>query len=60
VIVYVPVGVELDVLIVRVLENVGLPDAGLKPQDAPVGKPLVQDKATDCVEPLFKVAVIVF
>jgi hypothetical protein len=48
------------VLIVRVLENVGLLEAGLKPQDAPKGRPLVQDKVTDCVEPDCRVAVIVF
>ena len=47
-------------LTVKVLENVGLPDEGLKLQDTPVGRLPVQDKVTDCVEPLVKVAVTVF
>jgi hypothetical protein len=55
-----PVGVDDEVLIVKVLEKVGLPDEGLKLQEAPEGRTLVQDKLTDCVEPLVKVAVIVF
>jgi hypothetical protein len=55
-----PVGVEDEVLIVKVLEKVGLLDGGLKLHEVPAGSPLVQDKLTDCVEPLNKVAVIVF
>jgi hypothetical protein len=45
---------------VKALEKVGLPDAGLKLQDAPVGSPAAHERVTDCVEPLVKVAVIVF
>jgi hypothetical protein len=45
---------------VRVLENVGLPDAGLKPQDAPEGTPPVQERVTDWAVPVCRLAVIVF
>jgi hypothetical protein len=54
------VGVELVVLMVRELEKVGLPEGGLKLQDAPVGRPLVHNRVTDCADPVCKVAVIVF
>jgi hypothetical protein len=54
------VGVELDVMTVKELEKGGLPEAGLKLHDAPVGSPLVHDKLTDCVEPVCRVVVIVF
>lgn len=48
-------------VIVNVLVKVGLPEGGLKPvHEAPDGSPAVQDKLTDCVEPLSKVTVIVF
>jgi len=58
--VYKPVGVEDSVLIVRVLENDGSPDAGLKEQDAPKGREEeMQDNATDCAIPPVRVAVIV-
>jgi hypothetical protein len=48
------------VLIVKVVENVGLPDARLKLQDAAEGRPLVHERVTDCEVPVCKVAVIVF
>jgi hypothetical protein len=54
-----PVGAEDEVLIVRVLEKVGFPEIGLKLQEAPEGRPLAQDKPTDCVEPLVKVTVMI-
>ena len=57
---YVPVGVELLVLMVNVLEKDGLPDPGLKLQETPKGRPLVQDKLIDCDEPVCRVAVTVF
>jgi hypothetical protein len=47
VIVYELTGVEPVVEIVRVELKVGLPDAGLKPHEAPVGNPDVHDKSTD-------------
>lgn len=55
-----PVGVDEEVVMVRVLLNVGLPFAGLKPHEAPVGSPLEQDRETDCVDPLTSVVVMVF
>jgi hypothetical protein len=55
-----PVGVKAVVLTVSVLEKVGVPDSGLKPHEAPEGKPDVQDRLTDAAVPLTKVAVIVF
>ena len=42
----IPVGVVEDVLIVRVVEKVGLLAAGLKLQEAPEGKPEVQERLT--------------
>jgi hypothetical protein len=45
---------------VKVLEKVGLSDEGLKLQEAPEGRPLVHDRVTGCVEPLSKLAVMVF
>jgi hypothetical protein len=54
------VGVELLVLMVKVLEKVGLPDEGLKVQDAPEGSPLVHERVTFCEVPVCKLAVIVF
>lgn len=42
-----PVGVEDEVVIVKVLEKVGFPENGLNEQEAPEGTPLVQDKLTD-------------
>jgi hypothetical protein len=60
VIVYTPVGVDDVVLTVKVLENVGLPELGLKPHDANMGRPSVQDKSTCSVGPLTAVAVIEF
>jgi hypothetical protein len=51
------VGVDTATVSVRVLEKVGLPDMGLKRQEAPDGRP-EQDKPTDCVEPLVRVTVI--
>jgi len=54
-----PVGVEDEVLTVKVLVKVGLPDAGLKLHDAPEGRPLVQDRLTDCDCPPVNVTVIV-
>ena len=47
-------------LMVNLLENVGLPEAGLKAHFAPVGRPLVHERVTDCVVPVFSVAVILF
>lgn len=58
VIVYVPFGVEDEVLIVKVLWKVGLLKEGLKLHDAPEGRPL-QDRLTECVESLVKVTVTV-
>jgi hypothetical protein len=46
------------VLIVRVLEKLGNPEAGLNEQEALEGRP-VQERPTDCDEPLVKPAVIV-
>ena len=62
IIVKVPIGVELVVLMVRVLVNVGLPEAGLKAHDAKVGRPLHEEgeRVTDCVVPVSRVAVILF
>jgi hypothetical protein len=47
-------------LIVSVLENVGLLDVGLNMQEAPAGRPLVQERITDPAVPDSRVAVIVF
>ena len=56
-----PVGVELDVLIVKVLEKVGFSEDGInEEQEAPEGRLPVQDRLTDCVEPLVNVTVTVF
>lgn len=52
---YEPKGVDKDVVIVRVLVNCGLPDAGLKLHEAPEGSPPEQDKLTVCDCPLVKV-----
>ncbi len=42
-----PVGVEVAVEIVKMLLKLGLPEGGLKAQDAPVGSPAVQARLTD-------------
>ena len=48
-----PLGVEYEVLMVKVLAKVGPLDWGLKLHDAPTGRPL-HDKLTGCVVPLVK------
>ena len=40
----VPVGVEAEVLIVRVVEQVGLHEPGLNPAEAPAGRPEAEKK----------------
>jgi len=55
---YVPVGVDAEVDIVMVLVNVGLPEEGLKPAVAPLGRPDAE-RLTDCVAPLVRVTVTV-
>lgn len=55
---YVPVAALLGMLIVRVLENVGFPDAGLKVKVVPSGPPLAERLTVDDV-PLSKVVVTV-
>ena len=47
-------------VMVKVLENVGLPEAGLKLQDAPEGRPPVHERVTNWAMPVCRVAVIVF
>ena len=54
-----PVGVDIDVPIVRRLEKPGRPDPGLKTQVAPVGNPLVQARVTSCVDPLSRLTISV-
>jgi len=56
--VYVPVGVDDEVEIVNVLENVGLPEDGLKLAEAPEGKPEAE-RLTDFAEPLVRVTLTV-
>jgi len=53
-----PVGVEDELLIVHVLENVGLPEEGLREAEAPDGRPDAES-VTVWVDPLVKVTVIV-
>mgnify|MGYP003363488999 CR=1 FL=1 len=55
---YVPVATLLGILIVRVLANVGFPDAGLKVNDVPSGPPLAE-RLTEVDVPLSKVVVTV-
>ena len=54
-----PAGVDDDVLIVRVLLNVGRSDWGLKRHEDSNGSPSVQDRLTDSGVPLTKLTVIV-
>ncbi len=54
-----PAGVEIKVEIVRVLEQVGLQEVGLKEAVAPEGRPDAA-RETDSVTPLTSVKVIVF
>lgn len=42
VIVYVPAGVEVDVVMVSVLVKVGLPVVGFKVAEVPLGSPLIE------------------
>ena len=54
-----PVGVDADVVMVSVDEQVGLHDADEKEAVAPAGRP-VAEKVTACAVPETRVAVIVF
>lgn len=55
-----PFGVVEIAAIVSVLEKVGEPDVGLKEQEAPAGRSLVQDRVTVPAELVKRMAVIVF
>ena len=56
---YVPVGVRVDLFMVRLLENDGRPEAGLNEHEAPAGRLLEHDTLTDWGVPLRRLTVTV-